>query len=390
MVSAGEPVRLGVCGLGRAFVLTQAALASDPRIRMAAACAPRQASREAFEARFEGARTYADLTGLCADESVDAIYIATPHGLHADQVCEVARAGKHLLVEKPLAVSLADAHRMIAAVKKAQVHAIVGPSHSFDAPVAQASSIIANGDFGTVRMIQAFNYTDFLYRPRRPEELRTAEGGGVVYSQGIHQVDVVRRLAGRRAESVYACTGNWDTQRNTEGAYMAIIRFDGGLSASLTYSGYAHFDSDEWMDWMGELGHAKSPADYGRARIALQAVNTPAQESLLKSQRTFGAAAEPLPTQAEEHFGPVIVSLDRADLRLNATGVHVYGDFTRQVEPVPNQRTPRTGVVDALVDAVRRDAAPLQSLDWGLASLEICHAMLESARSGMPVSLKHQ
>ncbi|MFK7966497.1 MAG: Gfo/Idh/MocA family oxidoreductase [Burkholderiaceae bacterium] len=390
MLKTDEPVRLGVCGLGRAFVLTQAALESDPRIRMVAACAPRQASRAAFETRFEGAKAYPDLASLCADGNVDAIYIATPHGLHADQVCQAARAGKHLLVEKPLAVSLQDAHRMIAAVNEAKVHAIVGPSHSFDAPVAQASAMIASGCLGEVRMIQAFNYTDFLYRPRRPEELRTAEGGGVVFSQGIHQVDVVRRLAGRRAESVYACTGNWDAQRDTEGAYLAIIRFAGGLSASLTYSGYAHFDSDEWMGWMGELGHPKAPDDYGRARQALRQVSTPEQEVLLKSQRTFGAAAQPPATQAEEHFGPVIVSLDQADLRLNASGVHVYGDVAKRFEPVPDQRTPRTGVVDALVKAVRQDDAPLQSLDWGLASLEICHAMLESASSGMPVSLKHQ
>lgn len=390
MTKVTRQVRLGVCGLGRAFVLTQAALQSDPRIRLAAACAPRQASRSAFEMAFDGASTYADLAGLCADPEIDAIYIATPHGLHAEQVCQVAQAGKHILVEKPLAVSLADAQQMIDAVSKAGVHAIVGPSHSFDAPVAQVSAMIAAGQLGQPRMIQAFNYTDFLYRPRRPEELRTNEGGGVVFSQGIHQIDVVRRLAGQRAESVFACTGNWDGQRDTEGAYMAIIRFAGGLNASLTYSGYAHFDSDEWMDWIGELGQSKSPDDYGRAREALAKLNAPEQEAALKSQRTFGSAAGMPSTQAEEHFGPVIVSLDRADVRLSAKGVHVYGNQSRSFEPVPTQLTPRTGVVDALVSAVHENQAPLQSLEWGMASLEICHAMLESAGTGLPVKLRHQ
>lgn len=390
MTNAANRVRLGVCGLGRAFVLTQAALQSDPRIRLAAACAPRQASRSAFESAFKGAVTYADLTSLCADPDIDAIYIATPHGLHADQVCQVAQAGKHILVEKPLAVSLADAQRMIDAVSKAGVHAIVGPSHSFDAPVAQASAMIAAGQLGQPRMIQAFNYTDFLYRPRRPEELRTDEGGGVVFNQGIHQIDVVRRLANQPAESVFACTSNWDSLRDTEGAYMAIIRFAGGLSASLTYSGYAHFDSDEWMDWIGELGQSKSPKDYGRAREALTEASAPEQEAALKSKRTFGSSAALPSTQAEEHFGPVIVSLDRADVRLSAKGLHVYDNQSRSFEPVQPQLTPRTGVIDALVAAVDENRTPLQSLDWGMASLEICHAMLESARTGLPVKLRHQ
>lgn len=390
MTTSADPVRLAVCGLGRAFVLTQNALQSDPRIKLVAACAPRQESRDAFEATFPGSRTYADIVQLCADPLVEAVYIATPHALHAEQVRQVAQAGKHILVEKPLAINIGDAQQMIADVRAAGVHAVVGPSHSFDAPVVQASDLIALGDLGKPRMIQAFNYTDFLYRPRRAEELRTEAGGGVVFSQGIHQIDVVRRLAGVAAESVYACTGNWDSQRDTEGAYSAIVRFSGGLSATLTYSGYAHFDSDEWMDWAGELGQRKDPDVYGLARKALIHAPTSAQESALKSRRTFGASSAMPVTKFEEHFGPVLVSLERADLRLSAQGLHIYGDQDRRFVPTRAKLTPRTEVVDALVAAVRENRPPRQSLNWGLASLEICHAILESALTGMPVKLLHQ
>ncbi|MFX8719861.1 gfo/Idh/MocA family oxidoreductase, partial [Acinetobacter baumannii] len=73
---------------------------------------------------------------------------------------------------------------------------IVGPSHGFDEPVRSAATLIASGRFGRVRMVTALNFTDFLYRPRRPAELETSRGGGVVYSQAAHQVDVVRRLVG--------------------------------------------------------------------------------------------------------------------------------------------------------------------------------------------------
>lgn len=385
-----SPVSIGVCGLGRAFVLTQSSLQHDPRVRLSAACAPRADSRAAFERTFPGARTYDSLAGLCGDPDVELIYIATPHQLHSEQVQQAARAGKHVLVEKPVTIELADARQMIETVRLAGVQAIVGPSHSFDAPVRLAAELLKPDACGQARMIQAFNYTDFLYRPRRPEELDTSQGGGVLFSQAIHQIDVIRRLAGASAQSVYACTGNWDPQRNTEGAYQAIIRFTNGSSASISYSGYAHFDSDQWMDWASELGQPKEPDQYGAARRALKSISDPEQESALKSRRTFGAAAAPAQPEFEEHFGPVIISTDQADLRLTAQGVHVYGHERRYFVPVPASRATRAGVVDAIVDSLRHGIIPLQTLEWGLASLEICHAILESSRTGNVVPLKLQ
>ena len=101
-----------------------------------------------------------------------------------------------------------------------------------------------------------------------PEELDTAKGGGVVFSQAAHQVDIVRLLAGAKATSVRAFTGNWDAARHTEGAYSAQIEFEDGSFASLTYSGYAHFDTDEFMGWWGELGQARDGEASVRPRAA--------------------------------------------------------------------------------------------------------------------------
>ena len=99
---------------------------------------------------------------------------------------------------------------MIDAARDAGVQLVVGHSHSFDAPILRAREIIASGSVGAVRMIQALNYTDFLYRPRRPEELDTAQGGGVLFSQAAHQIDIVRLLGGGLVRSVRAGTGAWD------------------------------------------------------------------------------------------------------------------------------------------------------------------------------------
>ena len=82
-----------------------------------------------------------------------------------------AEAGKHVLVEKPIAISLADAERMTRACETNQVTLIVGPAHSFDAQVLIARQVIESERFGRVLAINTFNYTDFMYRPRRAEEL---------------------------------------------------------------------------------------------------------------------------------------------------------------------------------------------------------------------------
>ena len=361
---------------------------ADPRVRLVAAAAPRAESRQAFEAEF-GGRGHATVEDLAADPKVEAIYIATPHQMHAEHVAAAARHGKHVLVDKPLAVSLEDADAMVAAAEAAGVHLIVGPSHSFDAPVALARKMIESGDFGAVRMVQAFNYTDFLYRPRRPEELRTEEGGGVLFSQGVHQIDIVRLLCGGRGTRITAMTGAWDPARPTEGAYSALMSFEDGAFATLTYSGYAHFDSDLWMDNVAELGGEKSPEAYGKARRALDGLDAEA-EARLKTTRTYGAGAEPAKASHHEHFGPILVLCDRADLRLTPDGVEVFGDFERRFVPAPLGPVPRETVTDALFGAVRDGRAPAQTGAWGRASLEVCHAILRSAETGAAVDLTRQ
>ncbi len=383
-----EPIRLGVAGLGRAFVLMLPTFRNTSRVKLVAAAAPRAESRAAFEAEF-GGRGYASVEEMAADPEVEAVYIATPHQLHAEHVAAVAAAGKHILVDKPLAVTMEDADRMVDAALSADVHLIVGPSHSFDPSVMRARQIIESGEFGAVRMVQAFNYTDFLYRPRRPEELRTEEGGGVLFSQGIHQIDIVRLLCGGLARGITAMTGAWDNERPTEGAYSALMDFADGAFATLTYSGYAHFDSDIWMDNVAELGGRKDPARYGAARAALQTLD-PAAEAKLKSTRTYGSGTVPPDAEDNEHFGPILVLCDRADLRLRPGGIDIFANTDRRRVDVPPSAAPRKTVIDALVAAVRYGTPPPQTAAWGRASLEVCHAILRSAETGEKIPLIRQ
>lgn len=384
-----DPIRLGVAGLGRGFMLTLPSILADGHTKLVACSAPREESRAAFRKEF-GGNAYSSIEDLASDPDVEAVYIATPHQMHREHAEILAAGGKHILVEKPLAISMADADAIVAATERAGVTLITGPSHSFDQPVVAARKLIDDGKFGRVRMVHAFNYTDFLYRPRRPEELVTEEGGGVVFSQAVHQVDVVRLLMGGNAISVAAATGAWDDKRPTEGAYAALITFDDGRFANLVYSGYAHYDSDILQDNIGELGAIKDPTNYGAARRALATVSSPEEEAALKSKRTFGAVEPPPAAPYPEHFGPIIVSCDRADLRITAKSIEIWGDTERETIEIKADPAPRAEVLEAFYQSIRNKKHPPQTGAWGAVSLEICHAILESARSHTHVMLRQQ
>ena len=361
-------LRIGVAGLGRAYQVMAPAFA-DPRVELVAGADPRKPD-------FPG-RVFDSVEALCRSPDIDVVYVATPHQFHAEHACLAAQHGKHVLVEKPMALTLEECRRMIDAARKAGVQLVVGHSHSFDLPVLRTGELIRSGAFGRLRMITALNFTDFLYRPRRPEELDTARGGGAIFNQAAHQVDVARVLSPGRVLSVRAQTGNWDAARPAEGAYSALLTFEDGAFATLTYSGYAHFDSDELMGWVGEMGSRKDPARYGAARKTLDDRQKYAPRKLQAQTH-------------HQHFGFLIASCERADLRPLPDGVMIYGDEEKRLDPLPAPTVPRQEVIDELYDAVVNGKKPLHGGEWGMATLEVCLAILTSARDGKEIPLRHQ
>ncbi len=380
-------LRVGVAGLGRAFSVMLPTFIGDARVVLVAAADPRGQARARFAADFAG-NTYETVAELCADPAVELVYVATPHEYHAEHALLAAGAGKHLLIEKPIALSLDDAAAIIDAARSARVHLVVGHSHSFDAPVHRLRDLIAGGEFGAVRMINAVNYTDYLYRPRRPEELDTARGGGALFNQAAHQVDMVRLIGGGRAASVRAATGAWDHARPTEGAYAALLTFADGAFASLTYSGYGGFDSDELQGWVGEMGQRKAPY----AGAARPAFATAEQEAAFKNARNYGGAEFRAPEAAfaHQHFGTLLVSCERADLRALPNGVMIYQHGTARLNELPPPAVPRAEVIDEVYGAVVQGRPPLHDGAWAMATLEVLLAMRRSAQEGRDVALKHQ
>ena len=379
------PLRLGVAGLGRAFSVMLPTLTGHPAVRLVAAADTRAEARKRFSGEFS-AKAYDTVAALCADPAVDAVYVATPHQFHREHALQAAQAGKHLLIEKPMALTVEDCTAIVDAARRAGVHVVVGHSHSFDAPVRHLRKLIESGAFGRVRMINALNYTDYLHRPRRAEELDTSKGGGAVFNQAAHQVDIVRLVAGAPVTAVRAVTGSWDVTRPTEGAYATLLTFANDVFASLVYSGYGHFDSDEFEGWIGEMGQTKAPYP-GQARPRFKSQE---DEAAYKNARNYGGAdfRPPGAAAAHQHFGTLLVSCDRADLRPVQNGVMIYQDGSSRLDAIPSPGVPRAEVIDELCQAVVHGTTPLHDAAWGLATVEVLMAMLQSARDGRDVRLK--
>jgi phthalate 4,5-cis-dihydrodiol dehydrogenase len=382
-----KPIGLGIAGLGMAGAVMVHAAAAHPDFVLKAGADPHQGPREAF-ARDHNARAYADVQMLVRDPAISVIYVATPHQYHAEHAVLAAEHGKHIILEKPMALTLADCDAIIAAVERHKVHLIVGHTHAFDPAVRLMRDIIARGELGKLGLIHSFNYTNFLYRPRRPEELDTAQGGGILFNQVPHQIDTARLLAGGLVRSVRASTTILDPSRPTEASCAALLQFANGATASLVYSGYDHFDSDEWHFGIAERGSPKQIA-HGAARRSLAKAT---DEAKARTETfAYGAAKGDLPPH-QPHFGVTIVTCAEGDMRASADGITIYDrDGMRQVSiPRGGSMPGRREVLDDMRVAIRSGSPPVHNGRWGKANVEVALAMLVSSREGRDVALEHQ
>jgi len=377
-------LRIGVIGLGMAGAGMVPAIAAHEGFVLAGAADPNPLLRARFVAD-HSCEVNAGAAELLTRPDIDAVYIATPHGMHRDHALLAAASGKHAIVEKPMALSLDHCDDMIAAASRHGTTLIVGHTHSFDPAILAMRDLIAGGEVGRLSMIAMFNYTDFLYRPRRPEELDTARGGGILFNQVPHQVDTARLLALSEVRQVRAHVDILDPARPTEGSCMAMLSFANGAAATLVYSGYDRFDSDEFHGWVGEGGQPTS-AHHGATRRALDALESRDAEIRARSEKYgYGsrtAAPRAAETWRQPHFGTLIVSCENADLRPSPDGVLVYSrEGLRDIVLPPRGMLPgRTAVLDELHRAVIDGVAPVHGGQFARATVQVCLAIQESAR----------
>ena len=401
-------LRMGFAGLSMdaTKVLTQ--VAGLPNVKLAAAAdAKRSSALERFGAEF-GAETYDNIEKLCQSPNVDAVYIATAPALHAEHAIIAAKHGKHVIVEKPMALNLDDAERMNDTAEKHGVKLLCGHTHSFDAPVRKMREIVKSGELGPLRMINTWNYNEFMYRRFTNEDLAATHG--IILNQVPHQVDIVRLIGGGVVKSVRAVTGVWDSLRTSEGASVCFLQFEDGAAATIVYNGRGYFDTAELFWWIGEGGQPRAPDTNLNARLNLQklaGVDRDAKmEELKEREMRYGAKGlaevpshhgweekSPRTARAEDHqpfFGFTLVSCERGDIRQSPDGLVVHGEEAKKEIAVASGVRGRQAEINELYEAVFNNRPLFHDGRWGEATLEVCRGILESARSGKELTLSHQ
>jgi phthalate 4,5-cis-dihydrodiol dehydrogenase len=382
-----------MAGLGVASTQILPPIAALPYIKITAAADLRGDALEKFRETYRG-ETFTRVEALCESANVDAVYIATPNQLHAKHVIAAAERGKHVIVEKPMALSIAECDAMNEAAEKHGVKLLCGHTHSFDPPIRKIRAIVKSGELGKLCMINTWNYNEFMYRPRMKHELATSHG--VVLNQGPHHVDIVRLIGGGMVRSVRAMTGVWDKARQWEGSYTCYLEFEDGTPATLIYSGYGFFDTAELFSWVGEGGQYRDPKTNLDVRARLREVRTAEEEEQLKEGMRFGGRREGefshvwSGERKQPFFGFTLASCEKGDIRQTPNGLYIYGETEQREIALPAGSRGREAEIEELYNAVVHDRPVFHGGRWGAATLEVCLAMLESAQQRKEIMLSHQ
>jgi predicted dehydrogenase len=220
------PVRIGVVGLGYWGPNIARNFASLPGSELAWCCDGSDEARARFGARFPNVRLSADLDQLLADPDLDAIALATPVSTHADLAVKVLEAGKDCFVEKPLAQSVTDAERAVAAARSGERVLMVGHLLEYHPGVQKLKELTDSGELGE-RIYYIYGNRLNLGKLRADEN--------ALWSLGAHDVSVVLHLAGEEPwESV--AHGSSYVRPGVEDVVFCFMRFPSGLTAHLHLS----------------------------------------------------------------------------------------------------------------------------------------------------------
>jgi len=233
-------VRWGIIGLGRiADTEIAPAIGASSRGELHGVVSRDQGRADAFAARHGAARALTSLKDLLTDPEVDAVYIATPNALHADEVAAAAEAGKHVMCDKPLALSVADAERAVAACEQAGVKLGITFQTRFHDNFDRFRGIVQDGTLGDIRVAQVeMSAGRTLLKGWRTDP--ALAGLGTINNIGVHAFDLLRYLLGAEVQEVTAMTGH-EEGLVPETLALVLLRFSGGALAYVNVNQSAAF-----------------------------------------------------------------------------------------------------------------------------------------------------
>ena len=237
MTNAAGKLGIGIIGAGWFGERHAEAIAALDDVRLVAAARTDPAALADFTARY-GGRGYSDYTDLLADPAVDAVVIATPHHLHTVAVEAAAQAGKHILLEKPMAPTLAECDRIIAVAEEAGVTLMLGHTSQFAPAYRLAKQILDAGEVGDL-VLGISTMSKYWFEPnRRAWHLDRSTGGGMLLSAGMHCLDRLTWLVGSPVASVAAHLTTRFHDQAADDAGLIFLRYANGVAGTVVSVGY--------------------------------------------------------------------------------------------------------------------------------------------------------
>jgi UDP-N-acetyl-2-amino-2-deoxyglucuronate dehydrogenase len=331
--------RIGIVGLGMASAPhAKSLLDLAGRADVVAAFSPTEARRKAF-AQTYGFPVCDSADAIFGDPSIDAVLILTPPNTHLDLVRRACAAGKHVLLEKPLEISLDRAEELAAAVESAGIKLGVVLQHRFRPISLALAEIMQQGRLGAMVSASArlHNWRPQGYYDQPGRGTKERDGGGVLLTQAIHTLDLLISLAGLPVEAVGFATTSPIHRMETEDLAMGAIRFGNGAIGSISATTCAWPGSPDAIDIIGTKGMAR----LGGTRLIVD-YHDGTKSELDDGTPGGGAGADPMAFPHDYH---------RA----------VLADFLNAVE---NNRTPKVTASEA-VNAHRLIEALLRSATTG-------------------------
>jgi predicted dehydrogenase len=226
---SAQPVKLGIVGLGRwAKVLTRAVAKSD-KLKIVAGYSRTQEKRDAFEKEF-GVKGVADMKSMLSDPEIRGVIITVPNEQHLPVATEIAKAGKHVYTEKPIAATLEDGVDIAALQKKYGVTVTVGHSARLMGSIRRIREAIDAGELGRVAFIEA-NFSNERALELTPNTWRWYKAkapGGPLSQLAIHQFDILHYLGGEIAEASSIASKLSPVGAEVDDQSMTTLRFADG------------------------------------------------------------------------------------------------------------------------------------------------------------------
>jgi myo-inositol 2-dehydrogenase / D-chiro-inositol 1-dehydrogenase len=348
-----DKVRVGLIGSGFITTIHYEALRHVAAAQVIAVASPSPGHAERFAAERRIPHHFHDYRAVLDLREVDLVVLGIPNDLHCEVTCLAAEARKHVIVEKPMAPSLAECDRMIAACDRTGVLLGYAEELCFTPKYVRLKQLVDEGALGKVHLVKQSEKHDgphasWFYDTRR-------SGGGVTFDMGCHAIELFRWLLGDsssgakgRINSVYAQMGTYVHRDKTDGDDEAIllVTFEGGAVGLAEESWTKPGGMDDRAEVFGSEGQAYADVLYGNALRAF-------------SRRGYGYAVEKAGSTAGWSF-PIYEEIWN------------YG-FPQELEH--------------FVDCVRHGSAPREDGHDGRAVVEAIHALYASAASGRRIEL---